>query len=189
MDSRSDDGGWHRHIGDLAMKATSFLVGLLVAGTAGALAIAEPAPSEIPDDSLTPGLIASSNAAEVCGHTGGTTYSKAHRVTTAADKAADFAKYGLTVPRGAQRVTWEIDHRLPIALGGADDPKNRWPEPDAEHHDGIKFGYHQKDKLELWAWEHTCKFHDLSLEDAQAMFLAPSDWRQHYCQHIGGAPC
>jgi hypothetical protein len=83
---------------------------------------------EVPDPDLTPGLIASADTGEVCASDGrpGSAYSRAHRSMNENDRRADFARY---------RIAWrdhrryEDDHLVPLCLGGADVPANRWPEP------------------------------------------------------------
>jgi hypothetical protein len=138
--------------------------------------------AEVPDATLTPGVIASTNEAEVCGVVGGLSYSKRHRQTPAGLKALVFRRYGID-PRGQD---WEIDHRLPLALGGADAVYNLFPQPGDGH--GARFTYHHKDKLEVWAWEQVCRRHAMPLAEAQAIFMAP-DWRPAYCEKIKGPPC
>jgi hypothetical protein len=71
----------------------------------------------------------------------------------------------------------EVDHRCPLALGCADVEENLWCQPGA----GVTWDFHDKDRLEVWAWESVCKHHTMKLEDAQALFLAPADWRVSFC--------
>lgn len=152
--------------------ATAVAVWLLAA----TLAFAQDVPRVIPDPALTPGVVASTDQALVCA-TGAQSYSKQHRQTSAAMKAAVRKAYGM--PRCG-----EIDHRLPLALGGADDVKNLWCQPGAPE----PWGYTVKDRLETHVWEMTCHQHTMTLAQAQAIFLAP-DWRPAFCKLIGGAPC
>ena len=142
----------------------------------------------IPDNAITPGVVASTNETEVCGRTAsGQTYSQAHRKTTMEMKHEAFERYGIPYPPASERSKWEIDHRLELSLGGADDIRNLWPQPSLKL--GVQWGREQKDKLELLAWERVCKFHNMSLADAQKLFIAPADWRVAYCGMIGGSPC
>lgn len=130
-------------------------------------------PREIPDSTLTPGVVASTDAAEVCGIEGGLSYSKRHRQTPAGLKALVRKRYGI-----AGGGEWEIDHRVPLALGGADVAYNLWPQPGNGH--GAAWTFHDKDRLEQFAWERVCKMQRMFLAEAQRMFLAP-DWRVAYC--------
>ncbi len=159
-------------------KRDSFIAGLILAGLCGAFAIADPQIAVLPDPGLTPGVIASTDQVEVCGIVNGLSYSKRHRVTTSEMKAEVRQRYGA-------RQCGEIDHRLMLALGGADDIDNLWCQPGP---DETVWHYKLKDKLELFVWEAVCKHHTMSLAEGQAMFMAP-DWRVPYCQFIGGSPC
>ncbi len=119
----------------------------------------------LPDPQLTPGVIASTDQAEVCGFIGGLSYSKRHRVTTPEMKENIHQRYG---------ASWcgEIDHRLPLALGGADVVENLWCQPGPPE----PWNFTLKDRLESYVWEAVCKRHTMTLEQGQAIFLAP-DWR------------
>ena len=94
------------------------------------------------------------------------------------DRRADFARY---------RIAWrdhrgyEDDHLVPLCLGAADTPANRWPEPGS----GI-WNYHEKDRLEGYACQMVCSGR-IDLGTAQRWFLAPSDWREAY-RRVFGVP-
>ena len=125
----------------------------------------------VPDDALTPGVVASSDPATVCA---AKSYSKAHRATTAATKRAVYRSYGIA-PAGRD---FEIDHRLPLALGGADAIANLWPQQGWTHP-----SYHDKDRLEQRLWIMVCKHRAMPLATAQQMLLG--DWIQAYRQLFG----
>lgn len=133
---------------------------------------------ELPDPGLTPGVIASTDEAEVCGTVNGVTYSKRHRQTTAAMKAQVAREYG-------REHCGEIDHRVELSLGGADDVKNLWCQPGP---DEAIWNFKLKDRLEAEVWRRVCHQHSMTLAEGQAVFLAP-DWRVEYCRIIGGGPC
>ncbi len=89
----------------------------------------------LPDSSVTPGVVRTTDRQAICT---GTT--KTVRHTTAGMKAAVYAAYGIrSHPTGA----FEIDHLVPLELGGADTVANLWPEPAKPVP-----GFHQKDLLE-----------------------------------------
>ena len=44
----------------------------------------------------------------------------------------------------------EIDHIIPLASGGADSVKNLWPQPEQNYWNGTNYGYHEKDRLEVF---------------------------------------
>ena len=77
-----------------------------------------------PDDALTPGAIASTDPADVCGFINGESYSRRHRVWH--EKAETLAKYGML---WSAHGLVEDDDRVPLCLGGNNaDPRNHWPQ-------------------------------------------------------------
>ncbi len=137
---------------------------------------AQDAARVVPDPALTPGVIASTDEAVVCA-TGAASYSKQHRQTSAAMKSEVRQRYGM-------ERCGEIDHRLPLAIGGADAVENLWCQPGGPE----PWGYKLKDHLEVYVWEAVCKHHTMTLAQGQAIFMEP-DWREPYCALIGGEPC
>jgi len=131
----------------------------------------------IPDPSLTPGVIATTNQAEVCGFVGGLSYSQRHRTTTSEMKAEVRRRYGMAR-------CGEIDHRGPLALGFADVVENLWCQPGPPE----TWNFKLKDRLETYVWEAVCRHHTMTLDQGQRIFLEP-DWRRPYCELIGGDPC
>src|SRR5713226_1957873 len=112
---------------------------------------------ELPDPRLTPGVVASADRAEVCGSVDGLSYSRRHRATTAEMKAEVRRRYGATH-------CGEIDHRLPLALGGADVVENLWCEAGPEE---TVWNFRLKDALEVHVWAAVCHDHTMSLGDGQ----------------------
>lgn len=153
-------------------RPTSFLAGLLGAATCGALVLAQEPPSrEVPDPAITPGMVASTDHADVCSHAGGT-YSQRHRLSqTPETKQHVMAAYN--VP-WATRGRYEDDHIIPLCLGGSDDVRNRWPQPRKE----TTWKAADKDRLEAEACRQVCSGH-VSLSEAQGWFMP--DWRKAYC--------
>jgi hypothetical protein len=154
----------------------------LVVGALGVCALAAIAFTRAPDpmvpiNEITPGVVASTDAAEVCGLVEGMTYSERHRAPWH-DKYHSMRLYGLDV---RQSRDYELDHRLPLSLGGADATGNLWPEPWAG-----QMNAHDKDRLETWAYRAVCLARTMPLRDAQAMFLG--DWRQGYDRVFQGGP-
>lgn len=135
--------------------------------------------AEVPDSALTPGAVASTDVGKVCGHSGGLTYSKAHRHWRGV--AATRAKYGIAP---SDHRSYEDDDRVPVSLGGDNmDPRNHWMQPGWG-----TWNFHVKDRLEDWVHQQVCVVRTMSLGEAQALFLAP-DWRVGFCKYIGGAGC
>ncbi len=96
-----------------------------------------------PNPNISSGLIASSDYGELTLHSSCGTYSQCHRKTTSGMKETVCQEYP-TNCTGTQ----EIDHIVPIALGGADDVRNLWAEPENLIIKGFNYGYHTKDRLE-----------------------------------------
>ncbi len=88
-----------------------------------------------PNAQLTPGAVATQDTAIVCHRSTATV-----RHTTERTKAAVYAAYSVRHHRPGQ---YEIDHLIPLELGGADTITNLWPEPALP-----KPGFHEKDALE-----------------------------------------
>jgi hypothetical protein len=75
----------------------------------------------VPDPTLTPGAVRTTDVSEICSH--GT------RELRHWDRERDdhiMAEYGL--PAGPHP-DFEIDHLIPLGIGGADSDANLWPEP------------------------------------------------------------
>jgi hypothetical protein len=139
------------------------------------IAIAQELPTRA-DDQLTPGAIASTDVAAVCGSDDrpGAAYRRAHRVWH--DKAETLAKYGL--PPSVTSLV-EDDDRVPVCLGGDNaDPRNHWPQPWAQAR--------EKDRLETAICRMVCNGHAMTLEAAQAIFLG--DWSMSYQRIFGRVP-
>jgi len=119
------------------------------------------------NDALTPGAVASTDPSEVCA----AGYARSHRLYE-----TDRAAYWHTVHAVldayhvpfADRRRYEIDHRVPLCLGGSNDVRNLWPQPLAEAR--------RKDDIERAACIAACRDHTLTLDQAQRLFLAPADW-------------
>ena len=102
----------------------------------------------------------------------GTTSLRRH-VSTAM-KAAVLAAYNIP---DADSPYYEIDHLVPLAIGGANVIANLWPEPWAEAA--------QKDVLEVELQRRVC--HGL-LPQAEAQREIADDWAAAYTRYVGGAP-
>jgi hypothetical protein len=115
-----------------------------------------------PDSTCTPGAVFSNvTADQVC--TPG--YSSGVRNVPQSEKNAVYAEYGITSHTSGQ---YEIDHFIPLELGGSNDISNLWPEPASPTP-----GFHQKDKVENYLHDQVCSG-AMSLTDAQHAIA--SDW-------------
>jgi hypothetical protein len=117
---------------------------------------------QLPDPRCTPGVVfAWATRARIC--TSG--YSRTVRNVSAATKRLIYARYGV---RGAHPwPAWEVDHRVPLELGGSNSVRNLWPEHDPA----------RKDALENRMHGEVCAG-TASLKAAQRVFTA--DWRRFY---------
>jgi hypothetical protein len=87
----------------------------------GFLLIATPASAgDLPDPTLTPGTVMTTDAAAVC--TPG--YAKSVRHVSGKVKAQVYAEYGIVSHRSGE---YEVDHLISLELGGSNDVKNLWP--------------------------------------------------------------
>jgi hypothetical protein len=94
----------------------SVIAAALIALSTGAMAQAI-----VPDPTLTPGAVRTTDAFDVCSH--GTAQLR-HMSRERSD--AIMNSYGLP---GGRHEAYEIDHLIPLSIGGSDDGANLWPEP------------------------------------------------------------
>jgi hypothetical protein len=131
-----------------------------------------PAGVALPNARLTPGAtFAGVTAAEVC--TSG--WATAHRHVTAAQYHEVYGEYGIRYPEpfGA----YELDHLIPLELGGDNANANLWPEPASPTP-----GFHQKDDLENALHDLVC---GRSLSLATAQHDIASNWDAAYVRYVG----
>jgi hypothetical protein len=128
----------------------------------------------VPDPTLTPGAIRTVDSAEICSH--GT------RELRHWDRARDdriMAEYGL--PTGPHP-DWEIDHLIPLGIGGADDEANLWPEPRRSVEP--TWNAERKDRLEWKLRELIC---DGQLDVHEAQRIMAEDWTEAYAKYFRAA--
>ena len=124
----------------------------------------------LPDPIMTPGATEPAATWDVVCN--GTTRTRRH-VSTAM-KAAVLAGYNIP---DAESPFYEIDHLVPLAIGGANVAANLWPEPWAEAV--------QKDVLEVELQRRVC--HRL-IPQAEAQREVADDWATAYMRYVGGIP-
>lgn len=121
----------------------------------------DPVHAILPDPKLTPGdVFKGATKDDVC--TPG--WSREHRNVTESMRDQVYAEYGRTRGPGC----CEVDHLIPLELGGSNDMKNLWPQPDDP-----RPGDAEKDSLENNLHARVCKG-KLSLVAAQKCIAA--DW-------------
>jgi hypothetical protein len=134
--------------------------------------------AQLPNHSITPGAVRTSDAKEICA----TTFRTAkYRKTTHAMKIEVCHNYGLSDCPHAGRI--EIDHLVPLELGGLDDESNLWPQL-AKYPDHSP-GFHVKDKLENELHRRVCK-KQMSLQAAQTCLV--DNWMTCYSRVFGKDP-
>lgn len=110
------------------------------------------------DRRCSPGVSATSRRHEVCVPG----YATAHRNVSQIVKESVYDAYGIAqrAPYG-QAGSFEIDHIVPLELGGSNDIRNLFPEPFPD--------YIAKDHMENFMHDQVC-YHGLSLKSAQRFF-------------------
>ncbi len=120
-----------------------------------------------PDSRLTPGSVDPRATAE-CVCTPG--YTASVRDVPLHARKEVFKEYGIDYPppHGA----YEVDHFIPLELGGSNDIKNLWPEPADPHP-----GFHEKDHVENYLHHEVCSGR-MTLREAQEEIRI--DWYKVY---------
>ena len=135
--------------------------------------VAAPVPSSVafPDPNLTPGDVFPVGIAQICV----TGYASSVRNVTIETKEEVYAGYHITSHVAGQ---YEVDHLIPLELGGSNSIRNLWPEP-AEPEPG----FHQKDLLENRLHELVCA---RSLDLATAQHAIAMNWYAAYVRYVLG---
>ena len=108
----------------------------------------------LPDPHCTPGAVFNVSSAQVCVPG----YSAGARNVSEAEKDQVYARYGI---RHHVPYSYEVDHLIPLELGGSNTLRNLWPEP----YNGPA-GARVKDGLENALHDAVCSGH-LALRAAQ----------------------
>jgi hypothetical protein len=124
----------------------------------------------LPDPALTPGDTLEVTARDVC--TPG--YAGKVRDVPVSVKRAVWIRYGYDKPPPGE---WEIDHFVPLTIGGSNSILNLWPEPGAG-----RWNFHVKDRLEFRLHMEVCGG-TISLAAAQEDIRR--DWTAAYRKRFG----
>jgi 5-methylcytosine-specific restriction endonuclease McrA len=114
----------------------------------------------LPDAHCTPGAVQSTNATAICMPG----WASRHRHVTSSTRAQVSRRYGLTGNHPFPQ--WEVDHRVPLELGGSNTITNLWPEHRPQ----------TKDQLENKLHDQVCAG-QIKLVRAQRIF--ERDWRAY----------
>lgn len=123
-----------------------------------------------PNKTITPGDIMSSNITQICAEN----YSEDARDVDQSLKDQIYRTYKLSPiqPEG----DFQIDHLVPLGLGGSNDARNLWPQPLKP-----RPGYKEKDVLERYYHEQVCNG-KMDLREAQAVMA--NNWFSGYVKYI-----
>jgi hypothetical protein len=125
----------------------------------------------VPDPTLTPGAVRTTDAGLIC--------STGTRELRHWDRARDdhiMTEYGL--PTGPHP-DFEIDHLVPLGIGGADDVRNLWPEPRRSIEP--QWNAEAKDRLEWRLRDLVCSG---ALDVATAQRAIAEDWTEAYGRFV-----
>jgi hypothetical protein len=123
-----------------------------------------------PDPKLTPGAVVTTDTAVICV----SGYTKSVRHTSGHLKALIYREYGIDRDNGH----YEIDHLIPLSIGGADEAANLWP----QSYDTRPWNAKVKDRLEEYLHQEVCGGR-MPLERAQKEIAA--DWIAAYERYLG----
>jgi hypothetical protein len=98
----------------------------------------------LPDSECTPGAVLNVTLADICA----SGYTKTVRNVSQSTKEEVYREYGVT---HRDPYEYEVDHLIPLELGGSNDISNLWPEIDEPQP-----GYHEKDRVENFLHDQVC---------------------------------
>jgi len=109
----------------------------------------------LPDSACTPGTVfRNATQQQICTYG----YTSSVRNVPYSEKYQAYAEYRIYHHSSGQ---YEVDHLIPLELGGSNDIANLWPEAAYP-----KPGFHEKDKVENFLHDQVCSG-TISLKDAQ----------------------
>jgi hypothetical protein len=126
-----------------------------------------------PNPSLTPGAVLTTDASTFCAPG----YASSVRDVSTATKEQVYAEYGVSYPRPTG--AYEVDHFIPLEIGGSNDITNLWLEPAIPTP-----GFHQKDQFENFEHGQAC---DGTISVAEAQSRMASDWYLYWEEEVEGA--
>jgi len=115
-----------------------------------------------PDPNCTPGGSVAITLDVLCAKD----YPEGARDVSAATKREVYAMYGVKNPRSGE---YQIDHLIPLGLGGSNDISNLWPEPLSPYP-----GYKEKDVAERKLHELVCNG---KMPLASAQYMMSHNWK------------
>jgi hypothetical protein len=125
----------------------------------------------VPDPTLTPGAVRTIDVGEICSHG---TRELRHWNRERDDRI--MTEYGL--PAGPHP-DFELDHLVPLGIGGADDERNLWPEPRRSLES--TWNAERKDRLEWRLRDLICSG---ALDAREAQREIAEDWTEAYGKYF-----
>ena len=150
----------------LSLAAIATLIGLLAIAPVSAF-------EALPDKNLTGGSVRTGDRDAACGHA-----RESRGRMNAARRDEVLKRYDL--PPGTHP-DYEIDHLIPLCLGGSDDPSNLWPQP-RRSIEGT-WNAEAKDRLERLMCNLVC---DGQIDIAIAQEAFATDWIAAYHTYYEG---
>ena len=125
-----------------------------------------------PDPSRTPGAVLTTDASTICAPG----YASSVRDVSTGTKEQVYAEYGVSYPQPTG--AYEVDHFIPLEIGGSNDINNLWLEPASPTP-----GFHQKDQFENFEHGQVCNG-TISAAEAQSRMVF--DWYFYWQEEVGG---
>lgn len=125
--------------------------------------------SNVPNPKLTPGATVNVNKDDLCG-SGNKTLDGAIPISL---KRKVFELYGIGP---GEPTSYNVDHLIPVSLGGSNSTKNLWPQPLTG-----EWNYQEKNKLEHRLHKMVCRG-ELALETAQQEIS--TDWISAFKKYV-----
>jgi hypothetical protein len=129
------------------------------------------AAAQLPSNYHTPGATVKADMAKVCSGD----LAAAAKPVSKWQRDEALTRYG----RRPEDFTGDLDHLIPLSLGGSNDPDNLWPQPVQR-----EFGPEAKGKLEATLREMVCTEKTMTLKQAQEVIK--KDWVKAYTQYVQG---
>ena len=145
--------------------------GSTIVAAALVLASASTVLAQKPNTTNTPGAKTKANDAQVCA----ADYEASLKPVSNFQRADALKRYG----RDPNSFTGELDHLIPVSLGGSNDPDNLWPIPPNK-----EYGVEWKRELEKTLHQMVC---DKKITLKAAQDTIKKDWTKAYDQYVKNA--
>src|SRR6478672_8793630 len=148
------------------------MAGLRFMAATALIGVSSFAAAQLPSSFQTPGSKGKANDAQICA----ADFEASVKPIAKWQRDQALERYG----KRPEDFTGELDHLIPVSLGGTNDPDNLWPLPANKD-----MGPEQKKELELKLHQLVCE-KTLKLKDAQDAIR--KDWVKAYNQYVKGGP-